>query len=173
MGAFATNYTFCRPGGLAAFLSGQGARLLGYPRWRSSPAWRICVNALAAVIGGWAMDRYIARGGWTDLSYKLLMAVARLGAIGCMGLVWRSGPRPIALGCIFLYQALCGAQSPAVFAIPQQFLLALHAAGRWVGIGKQISAVFAPRIVFAAADRIHGVQASADSSPPPHCSQPP
>ncbi|MBV8742089.1 MAG: hypothetical protein JOZ12_09890 [Sinobacteraceae bacterium] len=43
------------------------------------------------------------------------------------------GPRPVALGCIFLYQALCGAQSPAVFAIPQ-ILAGASATGRWVGV---------------------------------------
>ena len=44
------------------------------------------VNALAAVVGGWRYNpiaNIALRGGSTDLSYKLLMAVAQLGAIGC------------------------------------------------------------------------------------------
>jgi len=37
------------------------------------------------------------------------------------------------LGAIFVYQVLCGAQSPGVYAIPQ-ILAGPRATGRWVGI---------------------------------------
>jgi len=47
----------------------------------------------------------------------------------CMAL----GPRSVALASIFVYQALCGLQSPGVFAIAQ-ILAGPAAAGRWVGI---------------------------------------
>ena len=90
------------------------------------------VNALSAVCGGWAVDRFIARGGNADSAYKFVMGLAQLSAIACM-LCMAIGPRPMALACIFLYQGLCGAQSPGVFAIPQ-ILAGPAAAGRWVGI---------------------------------------
>jgi hypothetical protein len=47
------------------------------------------------------------------------------------------GPRPVALACIFIYQALCGLQSPGVFAV-SQILAGPAAAGRWVGVQNTI-----------------------------------
>lgn len=131
LGHFATNYTFYF---MLSWLPFYLVRERGFSvtEMAQLAGMAYLVNALAAVVGGWTIDRYIARGGSTDVSYKLLMAVAQLGAIGCM-LGMALGPRPIALGCIFLYQALCGAQSPAVFAIPQ-ILAGASATGRWVGV---------------------------------------
>lgn len=43
------------------------------------------------------------------------------------------GGRPLALAALFVYQILCGAQSPGVYAIPQ-ILAGPRATGRWVGI---------------------------------------
>jgi MFS family permease len=90
------------------------------------------VNAVFAMGGGWAIDRYIARSGSTNFGYKLVMGATHLGAIACM-LCMALGPRPVALASIFVYQALCGLQSPGVFAIAQ-ILAGPAAAGRWVGI---------------------------------------
>ena len=86
----------------------------------------------SAIAGGWAIDRYIARSGSTNFGYKLVMGATHLGAIVCM-LCMALGPRPVALASIFVYQALCGMQSPGVFAI-SQILAGPAAAGRWVGI---------------------------------------
>lgn len=90
------------------------------------------VNAVFAIGGGWAIDRYIARGGSTNFGYKMVMGATHLGAIACM-LCMALGPRPVALASIFIYQALCGASSPGVFAV-SQILAGPAAAGRWVGI---------------------------------------
>jgi len=90
------------------------------------------VNAVFAMGGGWAVDRYIARTGSTNFGYKLVMGASHLGAIVCM-LCMALGPRPVALASIFVYQALCGLSSPGVFAI-SQILSGPAAAGRWVGI---------------------------------------
>jgi MFS family permease len=90
------------------------------------------VNAVFAMAGGWAIDRYIARTGSTNFGYKAVMGATHLGAIVCM-LCMALGPRPVALACIFVYQALCGLSSPGVFAI-SQILAGPAAAGRWVGI---------------------------------------
>ncbi len=90
------------------------------------------VNAVFAMAGGWAIDRYIARSGSANFGYKLVMGATHLGAIVCM-LCMAVGPRPVALASIFVYQALCGVQSPGVFAIPQ-ILAGPAATARWVGI---------------------------------------
>jgi len=90
------------------------------------------VNAVFAMGGGWAIDRYIARSGSANFGYKVVMGGTHLGAIVCM-LCMALGPRSVALASIFVYQALCGLQSPGVFAIAQ-ILAGPAAAGRWVGI---------------------------------------
>ncbi len=90
------------------------------------------LNALFAVGGGWAIDRYIARGGSVNFAYKLVLGGAHIGFIACM-LGMALGPRPVALACIFVYEALCGLQSPGVFAV-SQIIAGPAAAGRWVGI---------------------------------------
>jgi MFS family permease len=97
------------------------------------------VNAIAALAGGWAIDRYIARGGSANFGYKLVMGVATLGAVACM-VCMAVGSQPLALACIFIYQGLCGAQSPGVFAVPQ-ILAGPAATGRWVGIQNTIGNV--------------------------------
>jgi len=94
------------------------------------------VNAVFAIGAGWAIDRYIVRGGSTNFGYKLVMGATHLGAIACM-LCMALGPRPVALVSIFIYQALCGASSPGVFAV-SQILAGPAAAGRWVGIQNTI-----------------------------------
>ncbi len=90
------------------------------------------LNALSAVAAGTAIDRWIARGGSAGGAYKSVMAAAHVGAVACM-LAMAFGGRPLALGGMFLYQALTGAASPGVYAMPQ-ILAGAAATGRWVGI---------------------------------------
>jgi MFS family permease len=94
------------------------------------------VNAVFAMIGGWAVDRYIAGGGSANIGYKVVMGGAQLVAIACM-LCMAVGPRPVALVSIFTYEALCGLSSPGVFAV-SQILAGPPAAGRWVGVQNTI-----------------------------------
>src|SRR4029077_21137358 len=65
------------------------------------------LNAAFAMAGGWAVDRYIARGGSPNLGYKLVLVGPHRGAIVCM-LCMAGGDRPVALASIFVYQVLCG-----------------------------------------------------------------
>jgi len=90
------------------------------------------VTALCALGGGWLIDRYIERGGSANFAYKSVMAAAHGGAVLCM-IGMAQGPRALAIACIFIYQALCGASSPGVYAIAQ-ILAGPQATGRWVGI---------------------------------------
>jgi MFS family permease len=90
------------------------------------------VMALCALGAGWAIDRHIKRGGSQNLGYKAIMAAAHGGAVLCM-LAMAFGSESLALIAIFVYQALCGASSPGVYAIPE-ILGGARATGRWVGI---------------------------------------
>ena len=94
------------------------------------------VNAVFAMGGGWALDHYIRRGGSTNLGYKTMLGASQVGYIICM-LCVALAPRPVALGAIFVYQAVCGFQSPGVFAV-SQIIAGPAAAGRWVGIQNTI-----------------------------------
>jgi MFS family permease len=94
------------------------------------------VNAAFAICGGWALDRHIVKGGSVNFAYKAVLGVAQLGYIACM-LCMALGPRPVALASIFIYQAVCGIQSPGVFAV-SQIIAGPAAAGRWVGIQNTI-----------------------------------
>ena len=94
------------------------------------------VNAVFAMGGGWALDRYIRRGGSTNLGYKTMLGASQVGYIICM-LCVALAPRPVALVAIFVYQAVCGLQSPGVFAV-SQIIAGPAAAGRWVGIQNTI-----------------------------------
>jgi cyanate permease len=112
------------------------------------------VNALCALGGGWAIDRFIHRGGSTNLAYKSVMAAAHGGAILCM-LGMALGPRPIALAGMFAFQALCGLSSPGVYAIAQ-ILAGPSAAGRWVGIQNSLgnlAGILAPTLTGFIIDR--------------------
>jgi MFS family permease len=131
LGHFSTNYTFYF---MLSWLPLYLVRVRGFSNLEmvqlATSAY--LVNAVFAIGGGWAIDRYIARGGSTNFGYKLVMGATHLGAIACM-LCMALGSRPVALASILVYQALCGFQSPGVFAI-SQILAGPAAAGRWVGI---------------------------------------
>ncbi len=90
------------------------------------------LNAVGGYLGGWAIDKWIMRGGAANVAYKVAMALGHGGAIVCM-LAIALGNRPVALLAIYAYQLLCGIASPGVFAIPQ-IIAGTRAAGRWVGI---------------------------------------
>jgi MFS family permease len=90
------------------------------------------VNALSAICAGWVTDRLIVNGRSTNVVYKTVMVLTHAGFVVCM-LCMALGPRPLALGAIFGFQVLCGAQAPGVYAIPQ-ILAGPRATGRWVGI---------------------------------------
>ncbi|MGA2776854.1 MAG: MFS transporter [Steroidobacteraceae bacterium] len=94
------------------------------------------VMAICALGAGWATDRYIKAGGSANFGYKAIMAAAHGGAVVCM-LAMAYGPPPVALASIFVFQALCGASSPGVYAIPQ-ILGGARATGRWVSIQNSV-----------------------------------
>ncbi|HVO46472.1 MAG TPA: MFS transporter [Steroidobacteraceae bacterium] len=135
LGHFCSNYTFYfMLSWLPYYLvTERGFSNLEMSRFASSA---FLVNALCAMAGGWWIDRLVKRGISADLAYKGVLGSAALVAVACM-LCVALVPGPLALACIFIYQALCGASSPGVFAVPQ-ILAGPGAAGRWVGIQNSI-----------------------------------
>jgi MFS family permease len=90
------------------------------------------INALSALSAGWVQDRLIVGGRSANLVYKATHAFAHIGFVICM-VCMAMGSRQVALSAMFIYQALCGGQSPGVYAVPQ-ILAGPRATGRWVGI---------------------------------------
>jgi len=104
------------------------------------------VNALSALVAGWATDRAV-RAGHANLAYKSVMATAHAGTVACM-LCIALAPPPWALGAIFVYQVLTGMSSPGAFAM-SQILAGPSASARWVGIQNGIgnlAGVIAPAL---------------------------
>jgi MFS family permease len=131
LGHFAGNYTFYF---MLSWLPFYMVRERGYSTEGMGVLLSVAfaMNAIGSYLGGWAIDRWIARGGSMNFIYKLSLALSHGGAIACM-LAIALGNEPVALAAIFLFQLLCGIGSPGVFAIPQ-IIAGERAAGRWVGI---------------------------------------
>ncbi len=131
LGLFSSNYTFYfMLSWLPSYLQRErGFSLVEMAQLASSA---YLVNAVFALGTGWATDRYIRAGGSANRGYKSVMAMAHVGSVVCM-LCMAMGSRPVALAGMFIYQALCGASSPGVYAICQ-ILAGPRASGRWVGI---------------------------------------
>lgn len=131
IGHFAGNYTYYF---MLSWLPYYLVRDRGFTT--ESMAWVVGIafllNSVGSFLGGWAIDRWVARGGSANFIYKLGMVLGHGGAIICM-LAIAFGNITVALAAIYAYQLLCGIGSPGVFAIPQIFAGA-RATGRWVGI---------------------------------------
>jgi cyanate permease len=97
------------------------------------------INALFALGTGWAIDRYIGKGGSSNGVYKSIMVIGHLGSAVCL-LCMAFGAKPLALVGMFVYQALCWASSPGIYAMPQ-VLAGPKAAGRWVGIQNSVGSM--------------------------------
>jgi MFS family permease len=131
LGLFSSNYTFFF---MLSWLPSYLERERGFSTVEMAQLVGVAylVNAVCALLGGWGIDRFIARGGSVNVGYKGVMVIVHVGSVMCM-LCMALGSKPIAIGFMFLYQALCGASSPGVYAVCQ-ILAGPRAAGRWVGI---------------------------------------
>jgi MFS family permease len=131
LGLFSSNYVFYfMLNWLPSYLQTERGFTLVGMAWVATGAY--FVNAISAFVTGWAMDHYLRRGGSANVGYKSVMAAAHLGSVVCMLAMAVGSPR-VALISLFVYQALCGASSPGVYAMCQ-ILAGPRAAGRWVGI---------------------------------------
>jgi len=90
------------------------------------------INAIAALVSGWAIDRWVGAGGSVSKIYKGIMALSHVASIAAMvGMVLL--PVRGSVGCLFAYEVVLGLASPGVYAIPQ-IMAGPKAAGRWVGV---------------------------------------
>jgi MFS family permease len=144
LGLFSTNYVFYfMLSWLPSYLQTERGFSLVSMAWIATSAYM--VNAVSAFVAGWGIDRFLARGGSANTGYKAVMAVAHLGSVVCMLAMAMGSPR-VALASLFIYQALCGASSPGVYAMCQ-ILAGPPASGRWVGIQNSLgnlSGIVAP-----------------------------
>lgn len=90
------------------------------------------VNALAALVGGHAIDRAIKAGRSASMACKLPLAAAHVAGLVCM-LAMPAMPIGACLAFLLVYEVFLGLSSPAYFVIPQ-ILGGPRAAARWVGI---------------------------------------
>eukprot|EP01037_Dinobryon_pediforme_P006419 gene6419-6486_t len=94
------------------------------------------LNALAALFGGWAIGRIMARGGSTTLACKVPLALAHGVALVTM-LAIPVLPIGWCLVCLFAYEVALGLSSPQYFMIPQ-LIAGPGAVARWVGVQNMI-----------------------------------
>ena len=145
LGLFSSNYTFYF---MLTWLPFYLVRERGFSTgaMASLTGSAYVVNALSALIAGWAIDR-VARSGHANLAYKAVMVAAHVGSVACMLCIALGAP-PWALAAIFVYQVLSGMSSPGVFAM-SQILAGPSASGRWVGIQNAVgnlAGVIAPAL---------------------------
>ncbi len=146
LGLFSSNYTFYF---ILAWLPIYLVRERGFSpvEMAQIASASYLIMACCALGAGWAVDRYLKSGGSANFGYKAIMAAAHGGAVLCM-LAMAYGQQPLALAGIFVFQALCGASSPGVYAIPQ-ILGGAKATGRWVSIQNSVgnvAGIFAPAL---------------------------
>jgi MFS family permease len=138
LGLFSSNYLFYfMLNWLPSYL--QTERGMSLVRMTQLATVAYTVGALAAFAGGWAIDRYIARGGSPNAGYKSVMAIAHVGYVPCMWFMAAGSPSLMLVG-MFIYQILCGASSPGVYAMCQ-ILAGPRASGRWVGVENSIGSL--------------------------------
>jgi MFS family permease len=131
LGLFSSNYTFYfMLNWLPSYL--QTERGFSLVAMAELATLAYAVNAVSAFVTGWAIDKYLRHGGSANMGYKSVMGVAHVGSVVCM-LAMAMGSPKLALISMFVYQALCGASSPGVYAMCQ-ILAGPRASGRWVGI---------------------------------------
>jgi MFS family permease len=131
LGLFSSNYVFYfMLSWLPSYL--QTERGMSTVRMTEYATWAYVGCAVSALIAGWGIDRYIARGGSANAGYKWVMGVAHVGSVACM-LCMAEGSSTLALGGMFVFLSLSGASSPGVYAMCQ-ILAGPRASGRWVGI---------------------------------------
>ncbi len=131
LGLFSSNYVYYfMLNWLPSYL--QTERGMSTVRMTQYATWAYVGCAVSALVAGWAIDRYISRGGSANAAYKWVMGVAHVGSVVCM-LCMAQGSSTLALTGMFVFLALSGAASPGVYAMCQ-ILAGPRASGRWVGI---------------------------------------
>jgi MFS family permease len=105
------------------------------------------INAAAALVTGWLIDRWVRKGRSASVIYKSAMA---LNHATCIVALIGMAVLPLAgsLACLFACQIVLGISSPGIFAIPQ-IMAGPTAAGRWVGVQNccgNLAGIVAPQL---------------------------
>jgi MFS family permease len=103
------------------------------------------VQALSALIGGWATDALV-RGGSGTIEVRRTVLLLGIAGGGLALLVEGLGPHVLAIPCLFLAGICTGAANPLIFSIGQT-LAGPSAGGRWMGIqnmGGNFAGILAP-----------------------------
>lgn len=131
LGLFSMNYSYYLVlAWLPAYL--VAARGFSMATMATVAAGAYVINAVAALVGGWAIDRWIALGHSADRTHKTIMATYHVLGVACMiGIV--ELPVTAAIACLYFYQFIVGVGSPGTFSISQT-LAGPDAAARWVGV---------------------------------------
>ncbi len=94
------------------------------------------VNAVAAMLAGWGLDRWVRSGRPATGAYKVIMGLAHVAGLGCM-LAMPTASLTSCLVLLFVYEIFLGFSSPGYFSIPQ-VIAGPTAAARWVGVQNMV-----------------------------------
>jgi MFS family permease len=146
LGHFASNYNFYF---ILAWLPDYLVRARGFSMQGMAvvAGGAYLINAVSALVAGWAVAAWTRSGRSASPVYKFLMAFAHIASMGCMiGMVVL--PIQGCILCLAVFQVAVGACSPGVYAIPQ-IIAGPAATGRWVGVQNacgNLAGIFAPAI---------------------------
>jgi MFS family permease len=146
IGMFSANYAFYF---ILAWLPFYLVKARGFSMdsmaWTAS--WAYLLNAVAALLTGWLMDRSLKAGRSVNLMHKGVMALNHVLVIACMAAMVLLPAKGL-IAALFVYEIMAGIASPGLFAIPQ-IMAGPEASARWVGVHTCIGAsagIFAPAI---------------------------
>ena len=146
LGHFASNYNFYF---ILAWLPAYLVSVRGFSMQLMAGVAGVAylINAIAALVSGWGVDRWVRAGGSVSKIYKGIMAFSHVASIATMaGMVLL--PVKGSIACLFGYEVVLGLASPGVFAIAQ-IMAGPKAAGRWVGVQNtcgNVAGILAPVI---------------------------
>jgi MFS family permease len=131
MGHFASNYTYYF---IISWLPFYLVKSRGFSigTMVAIASWAYALNALSALLMGWAADRWIRAGRSTTLVYKGIMAANHIAAFVCMAAMVTL-PAAGSIAALMVFEIVSGFSYPGLFAIPQ-IIAGPGATGRWVGI---------------------------------------
>lgn len=131
LGHFASNYSFYFILSWLPFYLVK-ARGFSMETMAVTASWSYLLNAVSALLMGWAADRWVRSGRSIDLIYKGVMAMTHVVGIACMaGMVLL--PVTGSIVALFILQIFVGFSSPGIYAIPQ-IIAGPKASGSWVGV---------------------------------------
>lgn len=131
LGHFASNYSFYF---ILSWLPFYLVKARGFSMETMAvvASWSYLLNAVSALLMGWAADRWVRAGRSTDFMYKGVMALTHVAGIACMaGMVLL--PVTGSIISLFVLQIFVGLASPGIYAIPQ-IIAGPRATGSWVGV---------------------------------------